>query len=117
MLHLSMCGCCFGFNTGLSVEKRPAEEKLEGTLVHTEAQQLVLLYWGGPQGLPRQHTARWELLCGGRLLPDHTLSKLKYMCANCFPEVCITSISLLGHKPFFNVSSFQHKVGDFPKVA
>lgn len=64
--------CWFGGGVaGLSVEERPAEEKLEGTLVHFKAQQLVLLHWGGPQGLPGQHSSGWELLCGG----DH-LSKL-----------------------------------------
>lgn len=53
---------------GLSVEERPAEEKLEGTLVHLKAEQLVLLHRGGPQGLPGQHTSGWELLCGGKQL-------------------------------------------------
>ena len=62
-------------HTGLSVEKRPTEEKLEGTLVHLEAQQLVLLHWGGPQGLPRQHSPGWELLCGGE-----QVAKITFQC-------------------------------------
>lgn len=50
---------------GVSVEERPAEEKLEGTLVHAEAEQLVLLHRGGSQGLPGQHSSGRELLRGG----------------------------------------------------
>lgn len=52
-----------GVYAGLSVEERPAEEKLEGTLVHLKAEQLVLLHRGGPQGLPGQHSSGRELLC------------------------------------------------------
>lgn len=40
--------CVWGGYAGLFVEERPAEEKLEGTLVHFKAQQLVLLHRGGP---------------------------------------------------------------------
>lgn len=60
--------CVVGVHAGLPVEKRPAEEKLEGALVHLEAKQLVLLHRGRPQGLPRQHISGWELLCGGKQL-------------------------------------------------
>lgn len=65
---LSQYVCVVGVHAGLSVEKRPAEEELEGALVHLEAEQLVLLQRGGPQGLPRQHSSGWELLCGGKQL-------------------------------------------------
>lgn len=58
--------CVVGVHAGLSVEKRPAEEKLERALVHLEAKQLVLLHRGRPQGLPRKHSSGWELLCGGK---------------------------------------------------
>lgn len=57
-----------GVDAGLSVEERPAEEELEGALVHLKAQQFVLLHWGGPQGVPRQHSSGWKLLCGGEQL-------------------------------------------------
>lgn len=56
------------WHAGLSVEERPAEEKLEGTLVHFKAEQLILLHRGGPQGVPGQHRPGWELLCGGEQL-------------------------------------------------
>lgn len=66
---MTVCVCALVWmHAGLSVEKRPAEEKLEGTLVHLKAEQLVLLHWGGPQGLPGQHSSGWELLCGGKQL-------------------------------------------------
>lgn len=48
-----------GLHTGLSVEERPAEEELEGALVHPTTQQPVLLHRGGPQGLSRQHRSGW----------------------------------------------------------
>ncbi len=47
------------------MEERPAKEELEGALVHLKAEQLVLLHWGGPKGVPGQHSSGWELLCGG----------------------------------------------------
>lgn len=59
---------CVLVHAGLSVEERPAEEELEGALVHLEAEQLVLLHRGGPQGLSGQHSPGWELLCGGEQL-------------------------------------------------
>lgn len=46
-------------HAGLSVEERPAEEELEGALVHPTTQQPVLLHRGGPQGLSRQHCSGW----------------------------------------------------------
>lgn len=57
-----------GVRAGLSVEERPAEEELEGALVHPKAEQPVLLHRGGPQRLPGQHSSGWELLCGGKQL-------------------------------------------------
>lgn len=65
IVSMSVCVCA-----GLFVEERPAEEELEGTLVHLKAQQLVLLHRGGPQGLPGQHSPGWELLCGGKQLKN-----------------------------------------------
>lgn len=53
-------------SAGLSVEERPTEEELEGTLVHSKAEQLGLLHWRRPQGLPGEHSSGWELLCGGK---------------------------------------------------
>lgn len=57
---------CIALDSGLSVEKRTAEEKLEGALVHFEAQQPVVLHRRGPQGLSREYSPGWELLCGGK---------------------------------------------------
>lgn len=54
-----------GMPAGVPVEERPAEEELEGALVHLKAQLLVLLHRGGPQGLPGEHRSGRELLCGG----------------------------------------------------
>lgn len=50
------------------MEKGPAEEKLEGTLVHLKAKQPVVLHWRGPQRLPGEHNVGWKLLCGGERL-------------------------------------------------
>lgn len=77
------------------MEERPAEEELEGALVHLKAQQLVLLHRGGPQGVSRQHSFRWELLCGGEQLEIFptplTQKELRHFTARCafgsgFPE-------------------------------
>lgn len=57
---------CIDLDSGLSVEERAAKEKLEGTLVHFEAQQPVLLHRRGPQGLPREYSPGRELLRGGK---------------------------------------------------
>lgn len=46
-------------HAGLSVEERPAEEELEGALVHFTTQQPLLLHRGGPQGVSRQHRPGW----------------------------------------------------------
>lgn len=65
-LCVSDCVCVLArVHAGLSVEERPAEEELEGTLVHLKAEQLILLHGGRPQGLPGQHSSGRELLCRG----------------------------------------------------
>lgn len=46
-------------HAGLFVEEGPAEEELEGALVHSKTQQPVLLHRGGPQGLSGQHRSGW----------------------------------------------------------
>lgn len=54
---VSVICVCVWVRSGLPVEKRAAEEKLEGTVVHPKAKQPVLLHRRGPQGLPRQHSS------------------------------------------------------------
>lgn len=117
-LHCVRDCICVGVHVGLSVEERPAEEELEGTLVHLKAKQLVLLHRGGPQGVPGQHSSGWELLCGGKQL---TLERTVAFYNNVFlvtlprNEIHCSFVFLCTYESFFMPAVPNLGVGTSPR--